>query len=334
VHALKEHFGWQDGDEVLLPAVTFVASSNVVIQNGLKPVFVDVEPDHVGIDPAQLEKHLTARTRAIMPVHLFGQPCDMDPIMAFATAHDLRVLEDSCETMFVRYKGRPTGSWGEVSCFSSYVAHLIVTGVGGFATTNDEQLAVLMKSLMNHGRDSIYLSIDDDDTKDQDVLKQLVARRFSFIHVGYSYRATEMEAALGVGELARHQEILSRRQENARFLNAALSDLGRYLQLPSVRSGAQHAWMMYPIIVKSGVQREDLLLSLEMAGIETRHLMPLINQPIYRKLFGDLEPNYPVAAHINRNGFAIGCHQGLDRGDLEHIVATFHDYFARRAKAA
>ena len=334
VHALKEHYGWKDGDEILVPAITFVASSNVVIQNGLTPVFVDVEPDHAGIDPEQLERHLTPRTRAIMPVHLFGQPCDMDPIMAFAKEHDLRVIEDSCETMFVHYKGRPAGSWGEVSCFSSYVAHLIVTGVGGFATTNDEKLAVLMKSLMNHGRDSIYLSIDDDDTKDQDVLKQMVARRFSFVHVGYSYRATEMEAALGVGELARHVEILRRRQENAQFLNSALADLSPYLQLPSVRKGAEHAWMMYPVIVKDGVDREDLLLHLEMAGIETRHLMPLINQPVYRKLFGDLEPRYPVAARINRCGFAIGCHQSLDRSDLEHVSATFHSFFARKAKAA
>jgi perosamine synthetase len=329
VHAMKEHYGWQPGDEILVPAVTFVASSNVVIQNGLKPVFVDVEPDHVGIDPTQLAKHLTRHTRAIMPVHLFGQPCDMEPIMAFAAAHDLRVLEDSCETMFVHYKGRPTGSWGDIACFSSYVAHLIVTGVGGFAATNDERLATLMKSLMNHGRDNIYLSIDDDDTKDQDVLKQIVARRFSFIHVGYSYRATEMEAALGVGELARHQEILRRRQENAGHLTRGLADLSRFLQLPSVRKDAEHAWMMYPVIVKEGVDREALLLHLEIAGIETRHLMPLINQPVYRKLFGELEPLYPVAARINHRGFAIGCHQGLEPADLDHVVETFHRFFAR-----
>ncbi|HLB77655.1 MAG TPA: aminotransferase class I/II-fold pyridoxal phosphate-dependent enzyme, partial [Candidatus Dormibacteraeota bacterium] len=103
VHAMKEHFGWKDGDEILVPAITFVASANVVLQNGLVPVFVDVEPDHFGIDPDQLAGHLSPRTRAVMPVHLFGQPCDMDPILAFASDHDLRMLEDSCETMFVRH---------------------------------------------------------------------------------------------------------------------------------------------------------------------------------------------------------------------------------------
>src|SRR5207237_5243852 len=138
---------------------------------------------------------------------LFGQPCEMDPIMAFAKANDLRVIEDSCETMFVHYKGRPTGSWGDVACFSSYVAHLIVTGVGGFATTNDDGLATLMKSLMNHGRDNIYLSIDDDDTDNVDRLQQVVARRFSFVHLGYNYRAQDMHTTLRLAALDTPQAI-------------------------------------------------------------------------------------------------------------------------------
>ncbi len=328
VHALKELHGWQDGDEVLVPAITFVATSNVVLQNRLRPVFVDVEADHFGVDATQLERHLSARTRAILPVHLFGQPCDMDPILDFAGRYKLRVLEDSCETMFVRYKGRPVGSWGDAACFSTYVAHLIVTGVGGLTVTNDRELGTLMMSLMNHGRDNIYLSIDDDDdTGDAARLRQVVARRFSFIHVGYSYRATEMEAALGLGELVRHEEIIQRRQDNAAYLSHRLAELEHYLQLPRRREDAEHAFMMYPIVVKEGVDRDDLLLHLEQAGIETRHLMPLINQPIYRQLFGDLEPLYPVAARLNRNGFFIGCHQGLGEPELDYVVETFQSYF-------
>jgi dTDP-4-amino-4,6-dideoxygalactose transaminase len=327
VHAMKEQFGWKDGDEILVPAITFVASSNVVLQNGMVPVFVDVEPDHFGIDPGQLQRHLTPRTRAVMPVHLFGQPCDMDPILAFARDHDLRMLEDSCETMFVRHKGRVTGSWGDVACFSTYVAHLMVTGVGGFATTNDVGLATLMKSLMNHGRDNIYLSIDDDDTDNADRLQQVVARRFSFVHVGYSYRATEMEAALGVGELEQHQAMLRRRAENAAYLTSRLRDLEDVLHLPGIRPETEHAFMMYPLVVRAGVDREPLIMHLEQAGVETRHLMPLINQPVYRRLFGDLEPQYPVAAHLNRTGFAIGCHQGLTRADLDYVADTFHAFF-------
>jgi dTDP-4-amino-4,6-dideoxygalactose transaminase len=327
VHAMKEHFDWKDGDEILVPAITFVASSNVVLQNGLVPVFVDVEPDHFGIDPEQLARHLTPRTRAVMPVHLFGQACNMDPILAFARDHDLRMLEDSCETMFVRHKGRVTGSWGDIACFSTYVAHLMVTGVGGFATTNDVGLATLMKSLMNHGRDNIYLSIDDDDTDNADRLQQVVARRFSFVHVGYSYRATEMEAALGVGELEQYPAMLRRRAENAAYLASRLRDLEHVLQLPGIRPETEHAFMMYPLVVRPGVEREPLIMHLEQAGIETRQLMPLINQPIYRRLFGDLEPDYPVAARLNRAGFAIGCHQGLTRADIDYVADTFHAFF-------
>jgi dTDP-4-amino-4,6-dideoxygalactose transaminase len=325
---MKEHYGWKDGDEILVPAVTFVASSNVVLQNNLVPVFVDVEPDYFGIDPHQLARHLTPRTRALMPVHLFGQPCDMEPILGFARDHELRVLEDSCETMYVHHKGRPTGSWGEVSCFSTYVAHLLVTGVGGFATTNDVGLATLMKSLMNHGRDNIYLSIDDDDDiKDTERLRQMVARRFSFVHVGYSYRATEMEAALGVGQLEQHPALLRRRQKNATQLTERLQDLEPYLQLPALRPDTEHAFMLYPLVVREGVEREPLLMFLEEAGVETRHLMPLINQPVYRRLFGDLELRYPVAARLNRTGFAIGCHPDLSQCDIDHVSDTFHAYF-------
>jgi dTDP-4-amino-4,6-dideoxygalactose transaminase len=312
--------------------VTFVATSNVVLQNRLRPVFVDVEPDHFGIDSEQLARHLSPRTRAVLPVHLFGQPSDMAGVLEFAQSNHLSVLEDSCETMFVRYRGKPSGSWGEVSCFSTYVAHLIVTGVGGFATTNDERLAVLMRSLINHGRDPIYLSIDDDDP-DREILERIVTRRFSFDHVGYSYRATELEAALGLGHLAEYREMLRRRQENATYLTRQLEPLREFLQLPSNRAATEHAYMVYPIVVREDVPREQLLFHLEKAGIETRHLLPLLNQPVYRRLFGDLEPQYPVAAQLNRCGFFIGCHQGLSLADMEYVAEVFQGFFGTRRPA-
>jgi dTDP-4-amino-4,6-dideoxygalactose transaminase len=159
---LREVHGWQDGDEVLVPALTFVATANVVLEHRMTPVFVDCDPRTYNIDPGKIEARITPRTRAIMVVHLFGQVADMDPILAIAAKHGLRVIEDSCETMGVRYKGRKAGSFGDISCFSTYVAHLIVTGVGGLAVTRDEKLAEILRSLANHGRDSIYLSIDDD----------------------------------------------------------------------------------------------------------------------------------------------------------------------------
>jgi len=307
VHALKRKYRWRDGDEILVPAVTFVASSNVVIQNRLVPVFVDVDPDYYHIDPSQLESRISSRTRAIMPVHLFGQSCDMNPILDVARAHQLKVIEDSCEAMFVRYCGAPVGSLGDVACFSTYMAHLVTTGVGGFAATNDPDLATMMKSLFNHGWDGIYLSIDDDKTSDPGQLFQVVARRFNFIDIGYSYRATELEAAIGLGQLGRWEDTIGRRQENAAALTAGLSPLSTYLQLPKIRPRTEHAFMMYPIVVRDPrIRRDDLTFYLEQRLIETRPMLPLINQPIYRELFGDLEADFPVARYINDCGFFIG----------------------------
>ena len=326
LQALKERHGWADGDEVIVPAVTFVATSNIVLHNRMTPVFVDVEPDTYNIDPARIEERLTERTRAIIPVHLFGLPADMDPILELARRHDLRVIEDSCETMFATYRGRPVGSFGDVACFSTYVAHFLVTGVGGVGTTNDEDLAVRMRSLINHGRDSIYLSIDDDKTSDPDRLFAIADKRFRFVSLGHSFRATELEAALGCAQLENRQEIITRRRENARFLIERLGELGDSLQLPTVPDDREHAFMLFPIVVREG-RRDDLVAYLERERIETRYMMPLLSQPVYRELFGDLEPEYPVAADIDRNGFYIGCHQGFGEGELEYIVSRFEAFF-------
>jgi len=331
VHALKEYYGWKSGDEVLVPAVTFIATSNVILQNNLKPVFVDVDKDYYEIDPKKIEEKITPKTRAIMPVHLFGQPCDMDPILRIAKKHNLKVIEDSCETMFVKYKGEPTGSWGDIACFSTYVAHLLVTGVGGFALTNDSDLAVLLKSLFNHGRDSIYLSIDDDKTTDPRKLFKIANRRFNFIHIGYSYRATEMEAAIGLSGLTDKDKMLKKRRQNAAYLTAGLKKF-KDLQLPQIRPQTEHAFMMYPLVIKkdSKIKRDRLIYFLEKENIETRYLMPLLSQPIYKKLFGNIEENYPVAKWIDKNGFYIGCHQELKRSDLDYVIYTFEKFFQKK----
>ena len=314
--------------------MTFIATSNVVIQNHLKPVFVEVDPIYYEIDPEKIEERVTSRTRAIMPVHLFGQPCDMDPIMEIARKHNLKVVEDSCETMFVNYKGNPTGSWGDISCFSTYVAHLLVTGVGGLCLTNDNDLAVLIKSLYNHGRDGIYISIDDDDDKKGKALFNIVEKRFSFVHVGYSYRCTEMEGALGLAGLEERGNMLEKRLSNALFYTEKLQKYAQYIQLPSIRPETEHAFMMYPIIVhkESGFSREDLIFFLEENGIETRNAMPLLSQPVYRKIFGEIEDQYPVAKWITHNGFYIGCHQEMREKDLEYVVEKFDEFFVKLAK--
>lgn len=333
VHALKDIHGWNDGDEILVPAVTFVATSNVVLQNGLVPVFVDVDPKMYHIDPKKIEAKITKKTRAIMPVHLFGISCDMDPILKIAKKYKLKIIEDSCEAVGVHYKGRPVGSLGDIACFSTYMAHLITTGVGGLSLTNDPEAAVKMRSLVNHGRDSIYLKMDDDKGVKGNAILAMANKRFNFISGGYSYRLTELEGALGVAELKYLKKNINTRQRFADKLLSGLRPYEKYIQLPSWPAHSEHAFMMFPLVITDPrISRDDLVHWLENNGIETRPLLPLINQPVYIKLFGNLEPLYPVAANINKNGFYIGCHPEMEHGDVRHIIKTFSAFFKKYGK--
>lgn len=324
LQTLKELHGWQDGDEVIVPALTFVATVNIILHNKLTPVLVDVERDYYGIDVTQIEDAITPRTRAIMPVHLFGQPCDMQSVMEIAQRRGLKVVEDSCECMFVGHHGRSAGSWGDIGCFSTYVAHLLTTGVGGLATTNDPDIAACMRSLVNHGRDGIYISIDDDAGKSGEALREVISRRFRFERIGHSFRITELEAALGLAQLDDWQPMIAQRQHNASVLRGVLLPLSDYIQLPKIRPNTGHSWMMYPLVLRDE-PKDALCQHLEAHGIETREMLPLIAQPCYKGLW---EPDdYPVAQWIDRCGLYVGIHQDLTSEDLGRMATTIQEYF-------
>ncbi len=326
--ALGEIEGWEPGDEVLVPALTFVATANVVLHNGLTPVFVDVEPDGFGMDPAQIERHLTPRTRAVMPVHIGGQPCDLPAISEVAHSHGLRIVEDSAEAMFVSVGGRPVGSFGDVACFSTYVAHLVNTGVGGVCITDDDEILTILRSLMNHGRDPLYTRIDDDRGAEGDELDAITRSRFSFVRLGHSFRCTEMEAALGLAELEQWEPAMVARRRNAQTFLDGFADLEDWLQLPYPRPDSEHGYMFFPIVVRPpAVSRDALVGYLEAHGIETRPLLPLINQPLYRRLYGSLDADNPVAAYLNEAAFYIGCHQYLTDGEIAHVIDVVHQFF-------
>lgn len=331
LHALKRLHQWQDDDEVLVPAITFIATSNIVLQNKLKPVFVDVLSDTYNIDPAKIEEKITKKTRAIIPVHMYGLPADMDEIRQIAQKYNLKIIEDSCESMLAKYRGKMVGSMGDFGCFSTYVVHIITTGVGGIVTTNNPEYAIKVKSLMNHGRDSIYLSIDDDDNlakkSNKDAFK-MVDRRFSFVDVGYSYRLTEMEAALGIEQLSKIKQIVKKRQQNAAYLKKGLEKFSSIIQLPFCPKDRNHVFLGFPIVIKNDkISRDDLIFFLEKHGIETRYMMPLLNQPIYKEIFGDIESQYPVAKYINSHGFYIGCFPELQKADLDYVIDIFKKAF-------
>lgn len=332
LQAMKELHGWKDDDEVLIPAVTFVSTANIVLHNRMRPVLVDVEPTHYTINPGLLEASMSPRTRAIIPVHPFGQPADMAPIADVARRRKLKLIEDSCETLFARYRGRRVGGLGDIGCFSTYVAHLVVTGIGGISTTNDPEYAVRMRSLMNMGRDPAYLSIDDDDHQSADELRAVVARRFKFTSIGHSFRVTEMEAALGLAQLEEWNAMIAARQANGRALIRKLAHLEPYLQLPKTRSDSEHVFLVFPLMLHHG-PKEPLMNFLEQHGVETRDMLPLTNQSVYQRLLGWRENDYPVARHINRQGFYVGCHQDLTEADLDEIAELLTRFFRWRRLA-
>lgn len=328
--ALKEQRGWKDGDVVLVPSITFVATVNVVLQAGLKPQLIDVGMYDYNMNPSKFARmeecsvtgKLDPAIRCVIVAHLFGQPADMDPILEYARKYKWAVVEDSCETMFVRYKGRAVGSFGDVSCFSTYACHLLSTGVGGFVCTQDEHLHSLIRSFANHGRDPAYIPGYSKPSK----LEDFIDKHFKYDRIGYSSRGTELQAALGLGQLRVHKELLRKRQANANYLTNRLEKHWNHLSLPYPSFDREHAYMMYPIVIKdwSKVKKRDLMIYLGKNGIEARDMMPITNQPCYKGMFDS--HSYSVADDINKNGFYIGCHPELTKKDLDKIVRIFDNY--------
>lgn len=333
LQAMKEIHGWKDGTEVIVPATTFVATPNIVIHNRMVPVFVDVEPITYGLDPELLETALIAhpKARAIIAVNLFGQPARLAAIQDISSRSGRPVIEDSCETMFASHYHQSVGSWGDIGCFSTYVAHLLVTGVGGISTTNNPDYAAKMRSLVNHGLELEFLNPDANFRP-----QPMPGRRFQFGSIGHSFRITEMEAALGLAQLETRGDMIRIRRRNAAHLYAGLENLinrhfGAPLVLPETLGGNTHSWMMFPIVLaaKAGIaiDKAPILEYLNAAGIETRDMLPIIGQASYP----ELDPfDYPISGWIQKSGFYVGCHQYLSPDDIQYVVEVFEDYFNRK----
>lgn len=326
---LKEINHWQDGDEVLVPAISFVSTANIVYHLRLKPVFVDVEPNTYNLNPDNIVKHLTEKTKAIIPVHVLGLPANMPKISAIAKKNKLKVFEDSCDTMFVGINGRPVGSFGDLAAFSTYAAHLLPTGVGGFLVGDSKKMEAIARSYIFHGRHHSYLSIDDDNSLK---LTQALKNRLRFDRIGFNFRLTELEAAIGLSQLENNQAIkqIKKRQVLAGALIKLLQPLKSKLQLPYVPQGFEHAFMMFPLVITNPkISKWDLMMFLEKSGIETRELLPLLNQLGYRRVFKVNPRNYPQTDLINRRGFYFGCHQGMNLSDIKYIADKLYEFFSK-----
>lgn len=334
LEAMKEKYGWMNCGEktykVLVPAITFIATSNACIHAGLEPVFVDVDPVSYNMDPSKIEEKIDNDTVAIIPVHTFGQPCEMDEIVRIARKYNLKIMEDCAEGHFATYKGKKVGSFSDIAAYSTYVAHTITTGIGGVITTNSRELMEISRSLIAHGRAcTCEKCLASDPTKVCPLrMKTDIDKRFMMVRMGYSYRIGELEGALGLGQLENKEYIMKARKENAKYLTSILEKVEEYIQLPRFPEYIDHSFMMYPIVIKKGASftRDEIIHYLEGKNIETRPMLPLLCQPIYKELFGDIESQYPVAEWINHCGFYVGCHHGLDKEQLSFLADTICNF--------
>lgn len=315
IQALGKDLGWKPGAEIIVPAITFVATINAILHNNYQPVVVDVD-DKMGMDPEDVRDAISDNTVAVVPVHILGRPCDMTEIMEIAADECLAVIEDSCEAVGAKVGDVPVGGMGDMSAFSTYAAHLVVTGVGGFACAKDKRHEPMLRSLANHGRDTNYLSIDDG--QDPETRWKVVSSRFKFDHVGHSYRATELEAALGIAQLEQwHNTAASRRQIGFALDQALEQDfMVGYNEKDFIIP------MNYPIHCPTLAVKDKVVHALESEGVQTRDIVSVLNQPCY-----DFDPRIlwghtPNAKRIYDTTLYVGCHQAMGLGDVEKIASV------------
>jgi perosamine synthetase len=296
------------GDEVIVPSLTFVATAAAVVHAGAAPVFVDSEPDIGTMDARAVERAVTPRTKAIIPVHLYGHPADMDPILALAKDRRLTVIEDAAEAHGATYKGCTVGSLGHLATFSFYGNKILTTGEGGMVVTSDTALAQRLRLLKDHAMDS--------------------ERRYWHPKVGYNYRMTNLQAALGCAQLERFEELCRRRQR--------VLDLYRdaFVDRPAIRFNPSRGWAtpvpwLVCAIMPDGCSREDrdlLIANLRQAGIDSRPYFHLLSDmPPYirfRQISAEGD-GLPIAESLSARGLNLPSVGWLDAGDLQRVVAAF-----------
>ncbi len=279
--------GIGEGDEVITTPYSFISSSNCLLYEKAKPVFVDIDPVTLNIDPNLIEAAITPRTKAILPVHLFGQPADMDPILEIANRHGLVVIEDACEALGAEYKGKKVGALGKAGSFAFYPNKQITTGEGAVLITNDEEWYYLFRSLRNQGRDRFDEWLNHS-------------------RLGYNYRMTEMNAAVGVVQMGRLDELLGRRQAVAEMYGKALAKIDGVTPLTIVPNTTRMSWFIYVVKFEQNINRNRVLSILSENGIPTRpYFSPIHLQPFYQKRFGYKEGDFPISENAGRSSLAL-----------------------------
>lgn len=313
LHLALASAGVGPGDEVIMPTFTIASPAFATIYCGAKPVFVDIEPDTWNIDPKKIEEKITKKTKAIIPVHIYGHPCDMTPIMRIARKYKLLVIEDSAEAHGAEYKGKKVGGIGHMSCFSFYGNKIITCGEGGMVVTSDKRIAQRCRKLKN--------------------LSFLKEKRFWHEEVGFNYRMTNIQAAVGLAQFEQIEKYVKMRRKNARLYNSLLKNIPGVI-LPVERPDTKNVYWMYSILIDKefGVGRKKLMEKLKAKGIETRtFFIPMHNQPVFKKAGCGMAKRYPIAEDVARKGIYLPSGSGLKKAEIKYICDCIRTIGKRRS---
>jgi perosamine synthetase len=314
LHGAAFAAGLAPGDEAITTPMTFCATANCVLYQGATPVFADVEADTLNIDPDQIERRITARTKVLLPVDFAGHPVDLDRLLSIAERHNLTVIEDASHSLGARHRGRPIGSISHLTTFSFHPVKHVTTGEGGMVTTDDAAHVARLRLLRNHGIDS--------DGRERQARGEWY---YEMIALGYNYRLSDVGAALGLSQLPRLAANVRRRREIADRYHAALAGIPG-LRLPVVRNEVQPAWHLYPICVTSAggrTTRDQAFRALRAEGIGVNvHYIPVHLHPYYRQRFGDRVGTCPIAEAAATEVLSLPLFHGMTDGDLDDVVTA------------
>src|SRR2546421_3672778 len=325
MHLALDAICLQPGDEVIIPVYTFTATAEVVVYCGARPVFVDVDPVTCNLDPTQLEKHITARTRAIMVVHIAGLPAELDAIHAIAKAHKLPVIEDAAHAFPAQYRGRMIGTISDLTAFSFYVTKTLATGEGGMLTTANPEYAERAAMMALHGIS-------------RDAWKRYSAEGswyYEALQAGYKYNMTDIAAAIGLHQLARSEWLLERRRAIARRYTEAFSQWPE-LETPPDPDHVQHAWHLYILrlrLERLTITRDAFIQALKQAQIGTSvHFIPLHLHPFYRNTYQLAADDFPAALHAYERAISLPIYPGMTNEDVEDVIAAVEQVVAPHKK--
>lgn len=311
LHLLIRALGIKKGDEVITTPFSFIASANCILYEQAKPVFVDIDPLTLNIDPNKIEKVITKRTKALVIVDIFGHPADWDPILKIAKKHKLKVVEDSCEALGAEYKGKKCGNFGEAAVFAFYPNKQITTGEGGIIVTDNKKIADLCRSMMNQGR------------------KVKNGKWLEHIRLGYNYRMNETQAAMGIVQLSRIKEILKKRNKVAKMYNEKLKSIPNIKAL-YVAPWAKISWFIYVIQLGdkySRKNRDEIMKKLQKAGIQCNNYFQCIHlQPFYQDLFGYKRGDFPIAESVSDRTIALPFYNNLKEKQIDYIAQNLKKY--------